>query len=67
MTIINFLDVNVGDRVVLLDGSEAVVTHNPADGLWLIGRYILHTKPAMTDGREHSIFAHDVKEILPQQ
>lgn len=65
MTSINFLDVVPGDRIVLLDGAEIVVTHNPDDGLWLFGQYLSHPdKPSMVDGCEHSIFAHDVKEVL---
>ncbi|WP_459615699.1 hypothetical protein [Bordetella sp. 2513F-2] len=62
----NFLDVVPGTRIVLLNGAQAVVTYNPEDGLWLFARYTSHpTHPELVDGTERSIFAHDVKELLP--
>jgi len=61
----NFLDAVPGDRLLLLNGAQAVVTYNPQDGLWLFAKYTFHpTDPALVDGTEKSIFAHDVKEIL---
>lgn len=62
----NFLDAVPGARLVLVNGAQAIVTYNPEDGLWLFGRYTSHpTDPALIDGTEKTIFAHDVKEILP--
>ena len=65
MTNIKVLDVIPGDRVVLINGAEAVVTHNPDDGLWLFGRYVTHPEgSAMVNGREYSLFSHEVKDIF---
>lgn len=62
----NFLDVVPGARLVLFNGAEAVVTYNPEDGLWLFAKYTSHpTDPSLVDGSERSIFAHDVKQVLP--
>lgn len=62
MTDMNFLDVQPGDEVVLLNGGRAIVTDNPGDGLWLIGRYLDN---GQASSQEKSIFAHYVKEIIP--
>jgi hypothetical protein len=65
MTTENLLDVLPGTRLALLDGSEAEVIHNPADGAWLFCRYLSHpTMPSLVDGREHAVFVHDVDTIL---
>jgi hypothetical protein len=59
---INVRDLRPGTRIALLNGAEAEIVSNPADGVWLFARYLSAPDPALV-GQEEMIFAQDVAEV----
>jgi hypothetical protein len=60
---INVRDLAPGTRIALLDGAEAEIVSNPADGVWLFGRYLSSPRDPALIGQEDMIFAQDVVEV----
>ena len=54
-----------GTRITLADGAEAEIVSNPADGVWLFGRYLASPRDPALIGQEEMIFAADVVEVRP--
>ena len=52
-----------GTRVALVDGGEAEIVDNPADGVWLFARYLKSPRDPALVGQEEMIFAQDVVEV----
>ncbi|MBP0494548.1 hypothetical protein [Roseomonas indoligenes] len=57
---INLLDVAVGSRLSLADGSVVEVVDNPGDGTWIMCR----DPGAPADAKDIPVFANDVVEVL---
>lgn len=60
---INIRSLTVGTRVLLGSGAEVEIVSNPADGVWLFGRYVSSTDDPGIVGEEDMIFAQDVVEV----
>jgi hypothetical protein len=60
---VNIRDLAPGTRVALVDGSEAEIIDNPADGVWVFARYLSSTRDPALVGQEEMIFAQDVAEV----
>jgi hypothetical protein len=60
---INVRDLTPGTRIALLDGAEAEIVSNPADGVWLFARYLSAPRDPALVGQEEMIFAQDVAEV----
>jgi len=60
---INIRALAPGSRIVLADGAEAEIVSNPADGVWLFGRYLSSPRDPALIGEEEMIFAADVVEV----
>ena len=60
---INIRGLTVGTRVLLGSGAEVEIVSNPADGVWLFGRYVSSTDDPGIVGEEDMIFAQDVVEV----
>jgi hypothetical protein len=58
---INLLDIPVGSRLALADGSVVEVVDNPGDGTWIFCR----VADAPPDAKDVPVFANDVVEVLP--
>ena len=57
---INIRTLAPGTRIALLDGAEAEIVSNPADGVWLFARYLSSPRDPALVGTEEMIFAQDV-------
>jgi hypothetical protein len=60
---INVRDLAPGTRIVLVDGGEAEIIDNPADGVWVFARYLSSPRDPALAGQEEMIFAQDVVEV----
>ncbi len=60
---INIRDLPAGTRIVLIDGAEAEIVDNPADGVWVFARYLSSPRDQELIGQEDMIFAQDVVEV----
>lgn len=60
---VNIRAVPAGARITLVDGAEAEVVSNPADGVWLFARYLSSPNDPALVGQEEMIFAQDVVAI----
>lgn len=58
MSVVNLRELKPGTRVKLINGTEAEILENPADGMWVFGRLQGGTSD------EEPIFAHDIVEIV---
>jgi hypothetical protein len=58
---INLLDIAVGCRLALADGSVVEVVDNPGDGTWIFCRAV----DAPPEAKDVPVFANDVVEVLP--
>ena len=57
---IDIRTVEPGTRLKLLDDSVVEVTENPADGYWVLGRYLITPGEPSRQGREEMIFWSDI-------
>jgi hypothetical protein len=62
VSVVNLRELKPGTRVKLINGSEAEILENPADGMWVFGRILQNGAAAGSD--EEPIFAHDIVEII---
>jgi hypothetical protein len=62
---INIRTLALGTRIVLADGALAEIVSNPADGVWLLARYLESPRDPALVGQEDMIFAQDVVEVRP--
>ncbi len=63
--ILNIMDIEVGTRLRLVDGSDVETMYNPQDGVWLFCCYLAsEALPHKVDGKQYEIFAKDIREIL---
>jgi len=60
---VNIRDLVPGTRVALVDGGEAEITDNPADGVWVFARYLSSPSDPALVGQEEMIFAQDVVAV----
>jgi len=60
---INIRDLAPGTRVALVDGAEAEIIDNPADGVWVFARYLSSPRDPALVGQEEMVFAQDVLEV----
>ena len=60
---INIRTLAPGTRVALVDGAEAEIIDNPADGVWVFARYLSSPRDPGLVGQEEMIFAQDVVEV----
>jgi hypothetical protein len=49
-----------GTRLRLSDDSVVEVTENPADGYWVLGRYLTSPAEPSREGKEEMIFWSDI-------
>jgi hypothetical protein len=63
--IINVRDLAPGTRVALVDGAEAEIVSNPADGVWVFARYLTSPDDPARVGSEDMIFAQDIVSATP--
>jgi hypothetical protein len=63
--IVNVRDLRPGTRISLLDGAEAEIVSNPADGVWVFARYLSSPDDPSRVGDEDMIFAQDIAAVLP--
>ena len=52
--------VEPGTKLMLADNSLVEVTQNPADGYWVLARYLTVAGEASSDGKEAMIFWSDI-------
>jgi hypothetical protein len=57
---IDIRTVEPGTRLKLLDDSVVEVTDNPADGYWVLGRYVTSPGDPSRQGKEEMIFWSDI-------
>ncbi len=57
---IDIRTVEPGTRLKLLDDSVVEVTENPADGYWVLGRYLASPGEPSREGKEDMIFWSDI-------
>jgi hypothetical protein len=62
--IVNVRDLPPGTRISLLDGAEAEIVSNPADGVWVFARYLASPDDPSRVGNEDMIFAQDIAAVL---
>jgi hypothetical protein len=60
---VNIRTLAPGTRVALVDGCEAEIIANPADGVWVFARYLSSPRDPGLVGQEEMIFAQDVVEV----
>jgi hypothetical protein len=60
VSVVNLRELKPGTRVKLINGGEAEVLENPADGMWVFGRIL----GAASGSDEEPIFAHDIVEVI---
>ncbi len=60
---VNIRTLAPGTRVGLVDGSEAEIVDNPADGVWVFARYLTSPRDPALVGQEEMVFAQDVVEV----
>ena len=49
-----------GTKLRLSDDSVVEVTENPADGYWVLGRYLISPAEPSREGKEEMIFWSDI-------
>ena len=64
--IVNIRDLQPGTRVALVDGAEAEIVSNPADGVWVFARYLTSPADPARVGSEDMIFAQDIVSVSPK-
>jgi hypothetical protein len=57
---IDIRTVEPGTRLKLLDDSVVEVTDTPADGYWVLGRYVTSPGEPSRQGKEEMIFWSDI-------
>lgn len=63
---VNSVDIPVGARIELEDGSIVKVNDNPRDGMWVFGNYEKNlSDPSLVSDKDHPIFAPDILRVLP--
>jgi hypothetical protein len=60
---VNIRDLAPGTRIVLVDGGEAEIIDNPADGVWVFARHLSSSRNPALAGQEEMIFAQDVVAV----
>jgi len=60
---VNIRTLMPGTRVALVDGGEAEIVDNPADGVWVFARYLSSPRDPALVGQEEMIFAQDVVAV----
>jgi hypothetical protein len=60
---VNIRDLKPGTVVALLDGAIAEIVSNPADGVWVFGKFLSSPTDPSRIGEEEMIFAQDILEI----
>jgi hypothetical protein len=60
---INIRTLQPGTQIALVDGATAEIISNPADGVWVFGRYLSSPDDPARVGSEEMIFAQDIVEI----
>jgi hypothetical protein len=63
--IVNIRDLLPGTRIALVDGAEAEIVSNPADGVWVFARFLTSPDDPARVGNEDMIFAQDIATVLP--
>ena len=63
--IVNIRDLAPGTRIALVDGAEAEIVSNPADGVWVFARYLSSPDDPARVGSEDMIFAQDIVSATP--
>jgi hypothetical protein len=60
---VNIRDLPAGAKIVLINGAEAEIVDNPADGVWLFARYLSSPADPGLVGQEEMVFAQDVVAV----
>lgn len=63
---IDIRTVKAGTRLKLSDDSVVEVTQNPADGYWVLGRYLTSPAEPGRKGKEDMIFWSDIVGKIEQ-
>ena len=63
-TLVNLMDLAVGDKVSLADDAIGEVVENPRDGSWVILKYLQSPTDEAKVGKEEPVFAEDVLGLL---
>ena len=61
--IVNVRDLAPGTRIALVDGAEAEIVSNPADGVWVFARFLTSPDDPARVGSEDMIFAQDIVSV----
>jgi hypothetical protein len=61
--IVNIRDLAPGTRIALVDGAEAEIVSNPADGVWVFARYLSSPDDPARVGSEEMVFAQDIVSV----
>jgi len=61
---VNLRELTPGTRVRLINGQEAEIRENPADGMWVFGQILDASGAPASDSDEEPIFAHDIVAIV---
>ena len=62
---INIRALMPGTQITLADGAVAEIVSNPADGVWVLARYLESPRDPALVGQEEMIFAQDVVAAAP--
>ncbi len=58
---VNLMEVEIGQKLSLVDDAIGEVVDNPRDGSWIIVKYIESPADASKVGQEEPVFAEDVR------
>ena len=62
--VVNLRHLEPGMKLSLTNGATVEVVSNPADGVWIFGRYLTFPDDPSQEGVEELIFAQDIVGIL---
>ncbi len=63
-TLVNLMNLAVGEKVSLADDAVGEVVENPRDGSWVILKYLQSPADEAKVGKEEPVFAEDVLGML---
>ena len=58
--VVNLLNLVPGEIIEMSDGATVEVISNPADGMWIFGRYITSPSDPSQEGTEEMVFAQEI-------
>ena len=64
MAFVNLRELVVGAKVELADNVIAEVVENPADGMWVMVRFVSCPDDPSREGSEDMVFATDVIDVV---